>query len=326
MTELKRILVLGGTGFVGRSVCARLVRRNGGAGGAVVVPTRRAWHADAIRSLPTVEPVLADIHHDATLRRLVADADAVINLVAILHGSAAAFETVHVDLPTRLAAACERAGNVTAKRRLIHVSALGVGPTARSNYLKSKAAGEAALRAARVHRTVLRPSVIFGEADRFLNLFAQMQALLPVVPLAGATAQFQPVWVEDVAEAIVRCLDTPETISRTIECAGPQRYTLAELVRLAGRWSGHERQVWPLPAVLGRLQALLLECLPGTPLMSRDNLASMATPNIATEGMPGLATLGIVPSGLAAVMPAVLDPKRGAASALDMFRAHARRD
>ncbi len=317
-SRARRIAVLGGTGFVGRAVCERLTRRSASA--VIVVPTRRAMHADAVRALPTVDVRVADVHDDAALASVLAGCDAVINLVAILHGSAAAFERVHAALPRRLAAACTAAGI----RRVVHVSALGVADNAPSNYLRSKAAGEAALRAAALELTVLRPSVMFGAEDRFLNLFAKLQAVAPVMPLAGSGARFQPVWVEDVAEAIVRCLDTPATIGQTIECTGPEVYTLAELVRLAGRWSGHERLVLPLPMALGRVQALLMEWLPGTPLMSRDNLDSMKAPNIASGSLAGLDTLGIVPASAAQIAPGYLGHHDGRTH-LDALRAAARR-
>jgi uncharacterized protein YbjT (DUF2867 family) len=314
----QRIGVLGGTGFVGRAVCERLMRRS--PAGAIVVPTRHAMHANAVRPLPTVEVQVADVHDDAALRRVLAGCDAVINLVAILHGSAEAFSQVHVGLPQRLAAACAGLGI----RRVLHVSALGVGDNAPSNYLRSKTAGEAVLRAAALDLTLLRPSVIFGAQDRFLNLFARLQAFVPVMPLARGDARFQPVWVEDVAEAIVRCLDTPGTIGQTLECAGPEIVTLADLVRLAGRWSGHERPILPLPAALGNLQALVMECLPGQPLMSRDNLASMRAPNVASGALPGLGSLGITPAALAQVAPGYLGHSDGRTK-LDALRAAARR-
>jgi uncharacterized protein YbjT (DUF2867 family) len=314
----QRIALLGGTGFVGRAVCEQLVRRS--PAGAIVVPTRRAMHANAVRALPTVDVRVADIHDDAALRSVLAGCDAVINLVAILHGSAAAYEKVHVALPRRLAAACAGEGI----RRVLHVSALGVSDTAPSKYLRSKMAGEAVLRAGALDLTLFRPSLIFGAQDHLLNLFARIQALAPVLPLAGADARIQPVWVEDVAEAIVRCLDTPATIGQTIECTGPEVYTLAELVRLAGRWSGHERPVVPLPMALGRVQALLMECLPGEPLMSRDNLDSLRAPNVATGTLPGLSSLGIVPAALAQVAPAYLG-RRDGRTKLEALRAVARR-
>ena len=268
MGEMQNILVLGGTGFVGRALCERLVQRNGGGGGRITVPTRRLAHGQGVRFLPTVELVQANVHDDATLARLVAGHDAVINLVAILHGKAADFQRVHVALPRRVAGVCADTG----VRRIVHVSALGAASSAPSMYLRSKAQGEAMLQAAGLDLTLLRPSVIFGAEDRFLNLFAALQALAPVMPLAGSSAQFQPVWVQDVASAIARCLDLPASIGKTYEIAGPEVFTLSQLVRLAGRWSGNERPQLPLPQTLGRLQALLLECLPGVPLMSRDNL------------------------------------------------------
>jgi NADH dehydrogenase len=313
---MNNLVVLGGTGFVGQSVCERLVERSGGGGGRILVPTRRLRAGRSVQSLPTVEVAEANVHDDTDLARCVAGRDAVINLVAILHGSAAEFERVHLALPRRLAAACAAAG----VRRIIHVSALGVGPNAPSNYLRSKTAGEEALRASGLDLTILRPSVIFGAGDRFLNLFASLQALAPLVPLAGAASTYQPVWVEDVASAVVKCLDQAQTIGQVIECAGPKVYTLAELVQLAGRASGHARPVLPLPGVVARLQARLMELAPGEPLMSRDNLDSMKTPNVASGSLPGLASLGIEPAALEAIAPGYLGTQQGAAR-LERWRA-----
>jgi NADH dehydrogenase len=316
---MNRILVLGGTGFVGRAVCERLLERT--VDGRVIVPTRRLPHGSAVRSLPTVELVEADVHDEAALARLLAMSDAVINLVAILHGSRADFERVHVELPRRLARACTAAG----VRRVVHVSALGVGPGAPSNYLRTKAEGEAALVAAGLELTILRPSVIFGAEDSFLNLFAGLQRYAPLLPLAGGSTMFQPVWVEDVASAVVRCLDRPETVGKIYECAGPRAYALRELVRLAGRWSGHERPQFPLPAFAGRLQATLLELLPGQPMMSRDNVDSMRVPNVASGRLPGLAELGISAAALESVAPDYLGDSYARAR-LNRWRMHAGRD
>jgi uncharacterized protein YbjT (DUF2867 family) len=307
VSNLRKVLLLGGTGFVGQAVCERLVERSSAM--RLTVATRRLAHAKPVQFLPTVDPVECDVHDDAQLGRLVAGHDAVVNLIAILHGSAAEFDKVHVRLPTRLATACRTAG----VRRLVHVSALGVAADAPSNYLRSKAAGEAALQAAGLDLSILRPSVIFGAGDRFLNLFAALQAVAPVMPLAGTDARFQPVWVQDVAEALLRCLERPDSIGQTYECAGPQVFTLAELVRLAGRLCGHERPVLPLPASAGRLQAAVMEMLPGTPLMSRDNVLSMQVPNVATGALPGLQALGIEPASLQAVAPSYLAPGQGVA-------------
>ena len=298
-------LVLGGTGFLGRDVCEKLVERSGGAEGPITVPTRHPMRERDLLALPTVEVDLADLYDDAQLVHLVAGRDAVINLVGILHGSEADFQRVHVDLPSRIARACVATG----VRRIVHVSALGASADAPSSYLRSKAAGEAAMHAAgglALDLTILRPSVMFGEHDRFINSFAKLQRIFPVIPLASANARFQPVWVEDVAQALVRSLDERWTIGQTIECTGPAIYTLKQLVQLAGHWSGHERWVVGLPDALGTLQALMLELLPGEPLMSRDNLASMKVPNVASGLLPGLEGFGIEPTAIDTVMPRVL--------------------
>ncbi len=315
---MKRILVLGGTGFLGSVLCGQLAAHDPGC--RVVVPTRRLPHAQTVRALPNVDVLAADVHDQRQLAGLVAGCDAVVNLVAILHGSTAEFDRVHVALPRHLAAACAATG----VSRLVHVSALGVGPEAPSKYLASKAAGEAVLKQSALALTILRPSVIFGAQDRFLNLFAAMQSLAPFVPLAGSDARFQPVWVDDVAAAIVASLHRPETIGQTYECTGPAVYTLSQLVRLAGEWAGHARPQVALPSAIGRLQALALELLPGPPLMSRDNVDSMRVPNVASNSLPGLQALGITPAALEAVAPGYLGAQAGRAR-LDRLRALARR-
>ncbi len=305
----KKVLLLGGTGFVGRHVCEKLTRLNIG----VTVPTRRLRHAAAVLTLPQVQVVEADLHDPAQLARLLAGHDAVVNLVAILQGTPAAFEKVHVDLPHSLVRACEQTG----VRRVVHISALGVNSEhperLPSQYLRSKSRGERVLKQARLALTVIRPSVIFGAEDRFLNTFAQLQRLAPFVPLAGAHARLQPVWVEDVAQAVVACLTEPHergSLGRTYEAAGPEVYTLRELVQWAGRWAGlaggRGRPVWPLPDALARVQAWLMERLPGEPLLSRDNLDSLSVPNVASGSLPGLSDLGVQVSSVQAIAPSYL--------------------
>jgi NADH dehydrogenase len=313
MASMNKVLVLGGSGFVGRSVCEQLVRRFPGL--HLVVPTRRLAHAGHLRVLPGIEIVQANVHDAARLATLARGSDAVINLVAILHGSAADFDAVHRALPEALTRALHGAGVM----RLVHISALGVANYAPSNYLRSKAAGEAALEAGRLALTILRPSVIFGAHDRFLNLFAQLQALAPVVPLAAGHVHFQPVWVEDVAEAVAVTLADDQWVGRTIECAGPQVMSLSEIVRLAGRLAGHERPQIKLPNWAARMQAFAFELLPGTPLVSRDNLDSMKVPNVASGRLPGLAELGITPAAIGAVAPGYLSAGQGVAR-LDAWR------
>lgn len=306
---MNNILVLGGSGFLGRVVCEKLVERTGAADERIVVATRRPGRTGDLLTLPTLEVAPCDVHDDAQLGPLLRGRDAVINLVGILHGSEAEFQRVHAELPRRLAQACVAAG----VRRVVHVSALGAGDTAPSHYLRSKAAGEAALRHPSLAATVLRPSVMFGEHDRFMNRFAALQRIFPVMPLACAPARFQPVWVDDVACAISRALDTPASLGETIECVGPKVYTLRELVQLAGSWSGHERPIVALPGALARLQAMLFELLPGAPLLSRDNLDSMRVPSVARGELPQLERFGITPRSLESVMPALLAHRAGPA-------------
>ena len=312
---MKNILVLGGTGFVGRHVCEKLHRQ----GWRITVPTRRAINAAAVQHLPRVTVVEADVHDPAQLLQLVTGHDAVVNLITILHGTEDAFERVHVELPLALSEACLADG----VRRLVHISALGVSLDGPSRYQRSKARGEEVLRGAGLDLTVLRPSVIFGAGDRFLNVFAGLQSVFPIVPLASAGARFQPVWVEDVANAVAVCLadqGLPQsTIGQTFECAGPDVLTLAELVGIAGQHGSHKRPVLPLPAVLARLQACVMELMPGEPLMSRDNLDAMSVDNVATQQWPGLSSLGIVPASVHTVAPTYLG-QRGGRSKLLAFR------
>ncbi len=281
--EYSSVLVIGGSGFIGCHVVSELAK----IGRRVIVPTRRLEPAKHLIVLPTVDVVLADVHDDATLAGLLRDVDAVINLVGILHSRPAHgdepygpdFAKAHVELPRRLAFACAANG----VHRLLHVSALGADPQGPSMYQRSKAAGEAAvLSEPSVAVTIFRPSVVFGEDDHFLNLFAALQKRFPLMPLACADARFQPVYVEDVARAIVQSLDELRMAGKVIELAGPKVYTLRELVQLAGRYSGHPRRVIGLSERMGRLQARLMELLPGSPLMSRDNLDSMKVDNVAS--------------------------------------------
>ena len=164
-------------------------------------------------------------------------------------------------------------------------------------YQRSKAQGERALQslasAQGLNLTMLRPSVIFGKDDAFINLFAKLQKVFPLMPLAGAHTRFQPVSVQDVARALMATLDNPRTAGQVYELGGPEVLTLAQLVQHAGRWAGCERPIFPLPHAVAYLQALAMEWAPGEPLMSRDNLASMQTDNVLSGSLPGLAELGL---------------------------------
>lgn len=315
-----RVLVLGGSGFVGRQVCEQLARL----GWLITVPTRRAVNAARVQSLPGLTVIEANVHQEADLARLMPDHDAVVNLVAVLHGSEERFENVHVDLPGKIASAMKKAG----VQRLVHISALGADPKGPSMYQRSKARGETVLHNAGLQLTVLRPSVIFGAEDKFLNLFADLQAVAPFMPLAGSGTRFAPVWVGDVARAVVVCLQKLDTLGQTYELCGPDVMTLGELVQRAGQWAGvnegRGRPVIGLPMWVGWLQAAAMELAPGEPLMSRDNLASMKVDNIATGQLPGLQALGISASSAAGVAPGYLG-HRGPRSKLNRWRAGAGR-
>ncbi|MEC5158987.1 uncharacterized protein YbjT (DUF2867 family) [Janthinobacterium sp. CG_23.3] len=323
--RIPTVLVLGGSGFIGSHLVARLAA----AGARVLVPTRRFERAKHLIFLPRVEVLEADPQQDGALRHLMAgqQLDAVVNLVGRLHSDVGApygraFARAHVELPRRVAAACAAHG----VPRYLHMSALGAAADAPSMYLRSKAAGELAAAAEpAVAATIFRPSVVFGPEDQFLNLFARMQKFLPWIPLAGADARFQPVFVGDVAQAFVSSLALAPAPSRgqVYELAGPRVYTLRQLVELAGAYAGHARPVVALPATLGRLQARLLECLPGEPLMSRDNLDSMRVDNVIDPAARALtlADLGIRPAALEAEARRYL----GARPRFDDYRSRAGR-
>lgn len=320
MRTTPRVLVLGGTGFVGRQVCEQMARL----GWQITVPTRRAINAASVQSLPGVTVIEASVHKRAELTRLMPGHDAVVNLVAVLHGDEDRFEQIHVALPGLIAEAMRSAGI----ERLVHVSALGADPQGSSMYQRSKARGETVLHGAGLQLTVLRPSVIFGAEDKFLNLFADLQAVMPFMPLAGSSTRFAPVWVGDVARAIVNSLQNPASIGQTYELCGPEVMTLGELVHHAGQWAGvnhgRGRPVIGLPMWVGWLQALAMEMAPGEPLMSRDNLASMQVDNVATGLLPGLTALGIHAASAAGVAPGYLG-HRGPRSRLNGWRARAGR-
>jgi NADH dehydrogenase len=301
---MARICVLGGTGFIGGHLLNRLVAR----GEKIVLPTRRLKHARDLFLLPTVEVIEADIHDDAVLARLLRGCDAAINLVGVLHsrpGSSGKepygpdFARAHVALPERLAYAALGAGI----RHLVHVSALGAEPDAPSEYLRSKAAGEAAILAVRdrLPATVFRPSVVFGPEDRFLNLFAGLARWLPVLLVPCPDARFQPVYVGDVAQCLARCLFDPAAYHRNYDLCGPSVYTLQELVKFAVRASGHRKLVLGLSERMSYLQGAIMEWLPGKP-MTRDNVRSMKVANVCHCDFP----FGLRPLALEGAAPAWL--------------------
>ncbi|MGZ3183206.1 MAG: complex I NDUFA9 subunit family protein [Telluria sp.] len=320
MRQMK-VVVFGGSGFIGSHLVAQLARE----GVRVLVPTRRYESGKHLILLPGVEVVEANIYDDAAVRRLVAGCDAAINLIGILHSRRGTpygpdFRRAHVEMPRRIVAACAAEG----VPRFLHMSALGAAADGPSMYQRSKADGELAARSEpSVAATIFRPSVVFGPGDKFLTVFARVQRRLAFVWLPGASVDFQPVYVCDVAEAFVAALKDPKTRHQVYDLGGPDIYTLGEMVRLAGRYAGVERRVVEMPMPLARLLAGFLELLPGNPLMSRDNLDSMKVDNVIDPAIQNstAATLGIRLSSLEAAAPRYL----GSELRYDVLRARAGR-
>ena len=234
------------------------------------------------------------------------------------HRTVPEFARSHVELPTKIAAACEGKG----VHRLIHMSAIGADPNGPSMYLRSKGDGEKAVHASKLATTIFRPSVVFGPEDRFLNQFAFLQRVFPMIPLAMPDAQFQPVFVGDVAKAIVNVLDLDAASGRTYELGGPNVYTLEQLVKYCGDAIGRHARIVRLPDALARLQALTFEMAPGEPVISRDNLDSMKVPSVLHG--PLAPELGVEPASIETIAPVYLT---GASmrSRFNTFRANAGR-
>jgi NADH dehydrogenase len=288
------VCVLGGTGFIGRELAGRLVAL----GHAVKVLTRNPASARELKVLPSLRLVRADVHDEAVLAREFAGCDVVVNLVGILNertlgrGSGREFRRVHTELPQKVVRACKQAG----VRRYLHMSGLKAdsarGP---SQYLKSKGAAEDYLHEqcadGSLEYVIFKPSVVFGPGDAFINNFAGILKLTPgVLPLACADAKFAPVYVGDVAAAFVECLERRDVAGQTYELCGPEVLTLGDIVRETARVLGLRRLVVPLPAAVSRVQAAVMDFVPGKPF-STDNYLS-ATLDSTCE-VDGLAALGI---------------------------------
>jgi len=305
------ICVLGGTGFVGSHLVSRLVRD----GHRVRVLTRNRDRHRELLVLPALELRDCDVHDAAMLPEALRGNEVVINLIGILNATGGAgFQRVHAELARTVVGACKSAG----VPRLLQMSSLRADEGAPSEYLRSKGRAERWLReeAGPVAWTIFRPSVIFGPGDGFMNKFADLLRLSPVLPIARAQARFAPVYVGDVVEAIVRTLEDRNAHGATYELCGPQVLTLAALVRYVATVLGRRRLVVGLPDPAGWLQAWLLGFVPGKPL-SLDNFRSLKLDSVCSEN--GLARLGITPASLQAVVPTYLGTAQRAAQ-LDAFR------
>ena len=294
--EITTVAVLGGSGFVGKHVCHSLAS----AGYRVRVATRDRERAKKnLILLPTADVVVADVHDPVQLAAFMRGADAIVNLIGVLHGGRGShgFQAAHVELARKVVAACSANGI----GRLLHMSALGASTTAPSAYLRSKSEAEAIVADSGLAWTVFRPSVIFGREDSFLNLFAQLLKLLPVVMLGSPNARFQPVFVEDVAAAFVKSLADLGSHGRRYDLCGPRVYTLRELVEFVAATTGKRRPIIGLNDGLSYLQALAMEWLP-VKLLTRDNYYSMKVDSVCDGAFP----FGITPAALEAVAPSWL--------------------
>jgi NADH dehydrogenase len=302
--NIHRLCIIGGSGFVGHHLCARLSAANY----RVRVLTRRRTTQEDLRVLPGVELVATNIHDPEALQQQLAGCDAVINLAGILNEKRRAgrrFEDVHVRLPERLVAACRQHG-IT---RLLHMSALKAdaqgGP---SRYLRTKGQGEDLVHAAQdLQVTSFRPSVIFGPDDQFFNRFARLLDLTPgIFPLACAEARFAPVFVGDVATAFVHALENPQTYGQRYELCGPRPYTLQQLVEYTARLTQHKTRIIPLGRRLSWLQGLIMEHLPTQPF-SRDNYHSTRSNSLCKSAFPEV--FHLTPATIEAVVPTYLGPR-----------------
>ena len=249
-------------------------------------------------------PTFANIRDDHSVAAAVAGADHVINLVGILYESGRqTFNAVHHEAAGRIARAAAEAG----ASRMIQVSAIGAAPESRSRYARSKAAGERAVLEAFPDATILRPSIVFGPEDGFFNLFAAMARLSPFLPLiGGGRTRFQPVYVGDLADATLACLDREDSKGRTYELGGPTVYTFRQLMELLLKTIGRERALVTVPWTIAGLQAMVLGLLP-KPLLTRDQLAQLKSDNVVTEGALTLSDLDIEPTAAELIVPTYLD-------------------
>ena len=296
-----RVCLLGGTGFVGSRLAARLLRD----GHSVTVLSRDPERHKGLRVMPGVAIERCDVYAEAALADQLRGHDVVINLVGILNERGFAgrgFRRAHTQL-TATAIDAARAAGV---RRFLQVSSLGAAEDAPSHYLRSKGAAERRVRerAGSMEWTIYRPSVIFGPGDSFLNRFAALLAALPgVFPLAMPDAKLQPVHVDDVVEALRRGVDGSAPSGATLDLGGPRVVTLREVVRFVAACTGRRRLILGLPRSVSRLQALLMDFVPGRPFSS-DNYRSLTIDSVCAED--GFTRLGLRPRSMEGAAPAFL--------------------
>ena len=295
--------VFGGSGFVGRYTVGELARR----GYRVRVAVRRPDRALFLKPLGDVgqiTPIAANVRDDASVATAVEGVDTVINLVGVLYETGAQrFQAVHAEGAGRIARFAAAAG----VGRMVHVSAIGAMPDVAAEYARSKAAGEEAVREAFPASAIVRPSIVFGKEDDFLNRFAWIARLAPAIPLiGGGNTRFQPVYVGDVAAGIARIAEDAGTAGRAYEFGGPEVYSFRELMETLLRYIGRRRLLLPVPGILAMFPARLMELSPFPPMLTRDQVRMLECDNVASGDVPGLADLGVSPTPLEAVAPEYL--------------------
>ncbi len=293
--------VFGGAGFIGRYVVKRLAHK----GYIVRVAVRQPARAAFLKTMGVVGqivPLYASVLNEATVQRAVGGADLVVNLVGTLAESrAGSFQQVHVEGAGRIA----RRASASGVYRLVHLSAIGADPASPSRYGTSKAAGEQVVRQEFPGASILRPSVVFGPEDQFFNRFGLMAQFSPVMPVISGATRFQPVYVGDVADAVMGALASADAAGAIFELGGPQIWSFREILLYILKETGRRRLLLDVPGPLARLMASIMEHLPGKP-MTRDQLLMLARDNVAAAGMPGLSALGIVPTPVELVAPSYL--------------------
>ncbi len=299
----KLATIFGGGGFIGRYLVQRLAR----AGWRIRCPARNPDAALFLKPLGDVGqivPMAANIRDEPSVRRAIEGAGAVFNLVGILSESGRqSFDAVH-------RAGAEGIARVAAElgaERVLHVSALGADLQSPSAYARSKAAGEAAVRAAFPNATIFRPSIVFGPEDDFFNRFARMARLLPALPLiGGGRTRFQPVYVGDVADALMAALADPKAMGRIYELGGPQTYSFRELMEILLAQIRRKRLMVSVPFPIAALQGAALGLLPNAPL-TRDQVKLLKRDNVVSGLFPGLSELGVRPTAVETIIPSYLD-------------------
>lgn len=297
------VTVFGGAGFIGRQV----VRELAALGCRVRVACRdpeRALSLKPAGDVGQITPVQANLRHEGSVRAAVKGADAVVNLVGILYESGnQRFQSVH-EVGARRIAEAAKAEGITS---FVQLSALGASPESASAYAQSKAAGEAAVRSLIPEAVVVRPSVVFGPQDDFVNRFASMMRIAPALPLVGGGhTKFQPVYVGDVADAILAALTDESHKGRTFELGGPTVYSFREILELIMRETDRHVGLVPLPFDLAKVLAFFMELLP-VPPMTRDQVELLKSDNVCSGDLPGLRDLGIEPKAAEIVLPTYVD-------------------